>query len=133
LAASIKTEQIVTLTTPTLKRLVGFIGWAFSPVLLGGCQLAEMAQFSYANTTATHRWVDDARSTTLHFELIDDHIVLPVSVNESEPLNFVLDSGAGATVILESRHTNTLALEKSAKCKNSRADRIFGRYICFVF
>jgi hypothetical protein len=111
LAVSIKTEQIVTLTTPTLKRLVGFIGWAFSPVLLGGCQLAEMAQFSYANTTATHRWVDDARSTTLHFELIDDHIVLPVSVNESEPLNFVLDSGAGATVILESRHTNTLALE----------------------
>jgi predicted aspartyl protease len=101
----------MTITTPTLKRLAGFVGWAFSPVLLGGCQLAEMAQFSYANTTATHRWVDDASSTTLHFELIDDHIVLPVSVNESEPLNFVLDSGAGATVILESRHTNTLALE----------------------
>jgi len=114
-------------TALTIKRLTGFTGWELSPgwikracvatslLLLGGCQLADMAQFSYANATATHRWVDEARSTTLHFDLVDDHIVLPVSVNGSEPLNFVLDSGAGATVILESRQTNALSLETAGE------------------
>ena len=80
-------------------------------LLLGGCQLSDMAQFSYANATATHHWMDGATSTTLQFELVDDHIILPVSVNGSDPLNFVLDSGASATVILESRGTKMLALE----------------------
>jgi hypothetical protein len=104
------------ITTLSLKRMAGIIGLALaSMVLLSGCQLADMAQFSYANAVATHRWADDARSTTVHFELIDDHIVLPVSINGSEPLNFVLDSGAGATVILESRHTTTLPLELGAE------------------
>jgi hypothetical protein len=115
------------MTIPGLKRLAGnidldlFSGWskvvflAGSSVLLAGCQLAEMAQFGYANATATHRWLDDTRSTTLRFELIDDHIIVPVSVNASEPLNFVLDSGAAATVILESQSTNALLLEMGGK------------------
>ena len=112
---------------PTLKRLAGDTGlespFAWLPnfcavgsiFLLGGCQLADVAQFSYANATATHQWVGDARSTTLHFDLIDDHIVLPVRINDSEPLNFVLDSGAAATVILESRGTRTLPLEMAGE------------------
>jgi len=110
------------LTTPTLKQLTGIFdidlptslltGAAITIALasLGGCQLADMAQFSYANATATHHWVDEATSTTLSFELIDDHIVFPVSVNASEPLNFVLDSGAAATVIFESPNTQKLPL-----------------------
>ncbi len=84
---------------------------ATSITLLSACQLVDMAQFSYANATATHRWLDEARTTTLRFELVDDHIVVPVGVNGSEPLNFVLDSGAAATVILESRHTQALSLK----------------------
>ncbi len=100
------------ITTPSWKRLAGIIGLALgSMVLLSGCQLADMAKFTYANAVATHSWADEARSTTVHFELIDDHIILPVSLNDSEPLNFVLDSGAAATVILESRHTRALPLE----------------------
>jgi hypothetical protein len=74
-----------------------------------------MAQFSYANATATHHWLDQATTTTVHFELVDDHIILPVSVNSSEPLNFVLDSGAAATVILESYNTQPLPLEFGAE------------------
>lgn len=109
--------------TLSLNRLAGFAGlelWAGwiasaciggSTVLLGGCQLADVAQYSYANATASHHWVDEVKSTTLHFEMVDDHIIVPVSVNASEPLNFVLDSGAAATVILESRHTGALPLE----------------------
>lgn len=100
------------ITTRGLKRLAAMIGLALgSIVLLGGCQLADMAQFTYANAVATHSWAGEERSTTVRFEMIDDHIVLPVSVNDSESLNFVLDSGAGATVILESRHTRALSLE----------------------
>jgi hypothetical protein len=114
-------------TTPSLKRLAGLVGselpagWITGAcvgtftLLLGGCQLADMAQFSYANATASHQWVDEARSTTLHFELIDDHIILPVSINGSEPLSFVLDSGAAATVILESHGTKVLPLELGAE------------------
>lgn len=100
------------ITTRGLKRLAAMIGLALgSIVLLGGCQLADMAQFTYANTVATHSWAGEERSTTVRFEMIDDHIVLPVSINDSESLSFVLDSGAGATVILESRHTRALPLE----------------------
>jgi hypothetical protein len=79
--------------------------------LLGGCQLADMARFSYANATASHRWTDEARTTTVRFELVDDHIVVPVSVNRSQRLNFVVDSGAAATVILESPSTELLPLK----------------------
>jgi hypothetical protein len=74
-----------------------------------------MAQFTYANASATHRWVDESRSTTLPFEMVDDHIVLPVSVNGSAPLNFILDSGAAATVIFESRNTQALTLKLGAQ------------------
>jgi len=88
-------------------------------LLLSGCQLTNMVQFSYANATATHSWVDDARTTTVGFELIDDHIILPVSVNGSEPLRFVLDSGAAATVILESTHSKKLPLEMAGKVEVS--------------
>ena len=116
--------QITTSKSKRLARIVGLAlpsAWlvracaATSVLLLGGCQLTDMVQFSYANAVATHRWADEARSTTVHFELIDDHIVLPVSINDSEPLSFVLDSGAAATVILESRHTRALPLELGAE------------------
>jgi hypothetical protein len=109
-------ELKMQIRTSSLKRLAGITGLALaSMMLLSGCQLTDMVQFTYANAVATHSWAGEARSTTVHFEMIDDHIVLPVSINDSEPLNFVLDSGAGATVILESRHTTTLPLELGAE------------------
>lgn len=83
--------------------------------VLGGCQFVDMARFSYANATAAHHWAGAERTTTVHFEMIDDHIVIPVSVNRSEPLSFVVDSGAFATVILESRDTRLLPLTLGAE------------------
>jgi predicted aspartyl protease len=88
---------------------------AFSLVLLGGCQLADMAQFVYANANAVHSWEGEVKTTSLPFELVDDHIVLPVAVNGSEPLDFVLDSGAAASLILESHNTRKLPLELGAE------------------
>ena len=78
---------------------------------LGGCQLVEMARFSYANAKSTHHWANAQLSTTVPFKMVDDHIIVPVRVNGSEPLNFVLDSGAGAMVIIDSRSSRGLQLE----------------------
>lgn len=115
------------IVTPTLRRLSGFIElelpavwlqWVCAAALmffLGGCQVADMVQFSYANATASHHWVDEATSTTVHFELVDDHIIVPVAVNGSEPLSFVVDSGAAANVIFESRNTQLLPLKLGAE------------------
>ncbi|MEE4144613.1 MAG: aspartyl protease family protein, partial [Halieaceae bacterium] len=78
---------------------------------LGGCQLIEMARFSYANARSTHQWANGQASTTVPFRLVDDHIILPVRVNGSEPMDFVLDSGAGAVVIIDSRASRDLQLD----------------------
>jgi hypothetical protein len=93
--------------------------------LVSACQLADMARYTYDNANATHHW-DNTQHTTQHrtsvpFTLIDNHIVLPVRVNGSEPLNFVLDSGAAATVILESRGTRALHLALAGEMSVSGA------------
>ena len=80
-------------------------------ISLSGCQLVDMARFSYANANATHQWANDQHTTTIPFTLIDNHIILPVRVNGSEPLNFVLDSGAAANVIMDSSGSRALQLE----------------------
>ena len=88
---------------------------------LSGCQLVEMARFSYANTKATHQWANDQLSTTIPFTLVDDHIILPVRVNGSESLNFVLDSGAGAMAIIDSRASRALQLDMGGEVPVSGA------------
>jgi len=80
-------------------------------VAVSGCQLVDMAQFTFDNAKSTHQWANDQYTTTIPFTLIDNHIVLPVRVNGSDPLSFVLDSGAGATVITDSRSSRALGLE----------------------
>jgi hypothetical protein len=88
---------------------------------LSGCQLVEMARFSYANSKSTHEWANDQLTTSIPFTLVDDHIILPVRVNGSEPLNFVLDSGAGAMAIIDSRASRALQLELGAEVPVSGA------------
>jgi predicted aspartyl protease len=39
--------------------------------------------------------------TSIPFELFGDHIIIKVSVDDSEPLNFIFDTGSGYTVIDE--------------------------------
>lgn len=82
--------------------------------LVVGCDLATMARFSYDNATAPHSWQDDSGTSTVPFTLIDNHIILPVNLNGGETLKFVLDSGAGASVLIDSRNTRALDLEVSA-------------------
>ena len=39
--------------------------------------------------------------TSIPFELFGDHIIIKVSVDDSDPLNFIFDTGAGLTVLDE--------------------------------
>jgi predicted aspartyl protease len=82
---------------------------------ISGCELASFARVAYANANSSYQWSGDQRVTTVPFKLIDNHIILPVRVNGSEPLNFVLDSGAGATVIIDSRASRALNLVKDGE------------------
>ena len=81
----------------------------------GGCQVTDMIRFSYDNAKATHNWAGVDHETSVPFTLIDNHIILPVRINGSEPMNFVLDSGAGASVIMDSRRTRSLGLQASSQ------------------
>lgn len=110
-----KKPASVAIVRRQVKRLPGLLAWlcmAATPViLLSGCQLVDMVRFSYANANATIQWAGDQQSTTVPFTMIDNHIIVPVQVNGSQPLNFVLDSGAGASVIIDSRNSRALQLK----------------------
>ncbi|WOH36288.1 aspartyl protease family protein [Thalassotalea fonticola] len=82
---------------------------------LSGCQLFQAAKFTYANATSTHKWLSNSNTTQIPFTLVSDLIIVPVSINGSEPLNFVFDTGAAATVILESNDTHSLELKSDTK------------------
>ncbi len=83
---------------------------ALAALLLLSCQSVDMARFHNANARASFDWLDDEQVAALPFTLVDNHIVVPVRINGSEPLDFVLDSGAAVSVILESRRTRELSL-----------------------
>ena len=84
-------------------------------LLCTACQPLDMARFVYDNAVSSYSWTSPQQQTTVPFTLIDNHIIVPVQVNGSETMSFVLDSGAGATVIMDSRKTQSLALQSSSQ------------------
>ncbi|MFZ8198628.1 aspartyl protease family protein [Alteromonas portus] len=89
---------------------------------LSGCRIWDMAAFQWKNENAKIAWqsegenadkafVDEAITrTVVPFTMLNDHILVNVTVNKTMPLTFVLDSGAAATVITETNKTNALQL-----------------------
>ncbi|MBC5773358.1 aspartyl protease family protein [Pontibacter sp. KCTC 32443] len=49
------------------------------------------------------------------FKLAHNLIVIPVSINDSKPLNFILDSGVNSTLITKLDYTDSLSLNNSTK------------------
>lgn len=96
-------------------RFFNLLTLMFFTLVFSGCQLYQAAKFSYDNGTSTHEWLSNAQTTQIPFTLVSELIIVPISINESEPLNFVFDTGAGATVILESDNTHTLTLASDSK------------------
>jgi hypothetical protein len=77
---------------------------------LSGCQLYQMASLRWHNANAEVAWEDDSHSSSLAFTLLNNHILVPVRVNGGDPMLFVLDSGAAASVITQTHATNALHL-----------------------
>ena len=89
---------------------------------LSGCRIWDMAAFQWKNENAKVAWqsedknvdkvfVDEAITrTVVPFTMLNDHILVNVTVNKTMPLTFVLDSGAAATVLTETNKTNALKL-----------------------
>jgi len=106
-------------------RLVNLFFLIFFTSALSGCQLYDAAKFNYANSISEHKWHNNSKTTHVPFTLVSELIIVPVSINGSDTLNFVLDTGAAATVILESDNTNVLTLESESKLDISGAGESF--------
>jgi len=96
-------------------RLFNLLIIIFFTSVLSGCQLFDAVKFSYANATSKHKWLNNTKTTHVPFTLVSELIIVPVSINGSNTLNFVFDTGAAATVILESNNTKTLTLKSDSK------------------
>ena len=58
----------------------------------------------------------DAKKQTVSFKLLSNLIVFPIEVNGKE-LNFILDSGVGATILFNLNSKDSLALKNVEKVK----------------
>jgi hypothetical protein len=106
-------------------RMFNLFGVILFTTVLSGCQLYQAAKFSYTNGTSDHTWLNQSKTTQVPFTLVAELIIVPVSINGSKPLNFVFDSGAAATVILESDNTDVLTLKSVSKLDISGAGESF--------
>ncbi|NEM98749.1 aspartyl protease family protein [Pontibacter burrus] len=56
-----------------------------------------------------------ANKVKIPFKLVHNLIVIPVSINDSKPLNFILDSGVNSTLITHLEYSDSLNLNNSSK------------------
>jgi len=80
---------------------------------LSSCNLINRLQRTLDNATIKEVWQAEASVVKIPFKLLNDHIVMPVSINGGKTLNFIFDSGATTTVIFESNNTKELKLNLS--------------------
>ena len=106
-------------------RLLNLLILLFFTSILSGCQLYDAAKFSYTNSTSKHKWLNNSNTTQVPFTLVSELIIVPVSINGSKTLNFVFDTGAAATVILESNSTRTLPLKSDSQLDIAGAGESF--------
>lgn len=72
----------------------------------------------------------DTAAITIPFELTNNHIYLPVRVNDSEPLRFLLDTGAAASIIdLERAKTIGLTLGGQVQTGGAGANAPTGAFV----
>ncbi|ABE54969.1 hypothetical protein Sden_1685 [Shewanella denitrificans OS217] len=77
---------------------------------LSGCQLYQMASLRWHNANTDVVWQGENNTSSLSFTMMNNHILVPVRVNGGEPMMFVLDSGAAASVLTQTRATKALKL-----------------------
>jgi len=98
--------------------------------ILPGCRALDVVKLQYGNRYAKHSWQTEKSSIEIPFKWSNGHIIIPVSINGSDPLRLALDSGASVTVIFESHRTknlpltfgNQISIGSSKSGKNTRAN-----------
>ena len=80
-------------------------------IFIGACSSSPgVRNLQSGNKQATFEWTSLTDEITIPFKWHDGHIIIPVTVNESEPLQMAFDSGAAVTVLFESGRTSSLKL-----------------------
>jgi hypothetical protein len=74
------------------------------------CSTSEIVAQSYFSLNS------DAKKQTVSFKLLSNLIIFPIEVNGKE-LNFILDSGVGATILFNLNSKDSLALKNIEKVK----------------
>ncbi len=69
-----------------------------------------------SNAQSYFRLNSDAKKQTISFKLLSNLIVFPIEVNGKE-LNFILDSGVGATILFNLNSRDSLSLKNIEKVK----------------
>ena len=100
------------MSTSTLRRLIWTGGLVLTPFALA-CDFVSQLRFFTANDGTPARWDAAGATVEVPFEL-KRHIVFPMRVDGSEPLRFVLDTGAPITAIVGNTATERLGLELGA-------------------
>jgi hypothetical protein len=58
-----------------------------------------------------------SKIASIPFEVVGTYVVVKVQINESTPLNFILDSGLGSTIVTELTTEDSLSLKSYKKTK----------------
>ncbi len=60
-------------------------------------------------------FVSNQKKTNIPFKLVHNLIIIPVKINDSTPLNFILDSGVRNTLVTRLNYTDSLNLNEANK------------------
>ncbi|MBJ6117881.1 aspartyl protease family protein [Pontibacter sp. BT310] len=90
---------------------------AFYPVLLCllSCFLLQPEAKGQTIPQDTAYFTGNAKKIKIPFKLVHNLIVITVKINDSKPLNFILDSGVNSTLITQLNFTDSLSLNNSRK------------------
>jgi len=73
--------------------------------------------FSFCLITGAIAGNSKSRIASIPFEVVGTYVVVKVQINESTPLNFILDSGLGRTIVTELSAEDSLTLNSYEKTK----------------
>lgn len=74
---------------------------------------SEAAGQAYASDTVF--FTSKRKSISIPFKLVHNLIIIPVQINDSQPLNFILDSGVKNTLITRLNFTDSLSLNQAGR------------------
>lgn len=93
------------------KPLLIFFTTALLLSSLVGCNTSDTSRLQNNSKLAHYTWLDGSQKSAVPFYWYNERMILPVSINGSDPLLLVFDSGASVTVIFDTPRTRALNLE----------------------